>query len=160
MVEFSTPTDGYDAPRQALAIPRIGTPVQKYGRTTIYSNGHITALNAIAIVGGYGDGLGFFHKQIEIANLTAGGAAFSTQGDSGSVIVVRKPGELDDRAPVALLFAGGPSGAVDATLANPIGAVLARFGLAVDDGTGTPNAGTSGTMGGAIAPLNPPSRLR
>ena len=102
----------------------------------------------------------FFVKQIECANLSAFGAAFGIPGDSGSLIVSYNPGGDDDRQPVGLLFAGGPSGAVDATLMNPIAPVLARFGLTIDDGTGTFENGTSGTMGGAIGPTDPPSNFQ
>jgi hypothetical protein len=74
------------------------------------------------------------------------------------MIVIKNPGQPDDRRPVGLLFAGGPTGEIDVTLANPIGAVLARFGVQVDDGSGAPSgANFSGTMGGVIGPLDPPS---
>ena len=71
-----------------------------------------------------------------------------------------KPGSPDDGRPLGLLFAGGPSGAIDITLANPIGPILTRYGLQIDDGAGPPyQPGVSGTMGGAIAPRNPPSNF-
>jgi hypothetical protein len=77
-------------------------------------------------------------------------------GDSGSLIVVDEPGTRDHRKPVGLLFAGGPRGVVDATIANPIGPVLQRFNLEVDDGSGRPSAGgISGTMGGAVGQIPP-----
>lgn len=156
---FDTPVGGYDIPnRQAYHNPRIGTPVRKYGRTTIYTEGTVTAINA-AVAVGYNiddDNYGYFEKQLEIANL-GGFQVFVTSGDSGSLIVTDMPGHPDDRKPVALVFAAGGG----TTIANPIGPVLARFGLMVDDGSGAPSTGgVSGTSGGVIAPVDPPSRLR
>jgi hypothetical protein len=55
------------------------------------------------------------------------GPRFSAGGDSGSLIVT-KGTLLGDRRPVGLLFAGSPT----TTLANPIDAVLDRFGVRVD----------------------------
>lgn len=158
---FATPPEGYGAPSRTLKLhPRLSDPVQKYGRTSITTVGRITGLNVATCVNYGGDGLVFFVKQIECANLSAFGAAFGIPGDSGSLIVSYNPGGDDDRQPVGLLFAGGPSGAVDATLMNPIAPVLARFGLTIDDGTGTFENGTSGTMGGAIGPTDPPSNFQ
>jgi hypothetical protein len=51
---------------------------------------------------------------------------FSAGGDSGSLVVVK--GGPNDRSPVGLLFAGS----LVVTIANPIGDVLARFGVTVD----------------------------
>jgi hypothetical protein len=51
---------------------------------------------------------------------------FSGGGDSGSLVVC--DGGADDRKPVGLLFAGSSS----YTVANPIDAVLDRFGVAID----------------------------
>jgi hypothetical protein len=92
--------------------------------------------------------------------MTAGGHPFSQAGDSGSLIVAYMPGHEDDGKPVALLFAGGPAGAVDATLANPLGPIFARFNVQIDDGSGTYQPGVSGTSGGAIGPLDPPSYFK
>ena len=65
-----------------------------------------------------------FEDQILIS-----GDGFSAGGDSGSLIV--SDGVLmADRCPVGLLFAGSPT----STIANPIGVVLDRFGVAIDDG--------------------------
>ena len=52
--------------------------------------------------------------------------SFSAGGDSGSLIVIR--GGPNKLKPVGLLFAGSAS----ATIANPIDAVLARWGLTID----------------------------
>jgi hypothetical protein len=157
-VGYATPVDGYGAPQQELATPRIGLPVQKYGRTTIYTDGQITSLNAFVIVRyGQTDGFAGFTKQIMVANTTAFGAPFGIAGDSGSLIVVNRPGHPDHRKPVALNFAGGPAGAVDLSIGNPLGHILARFNITIDDGSGKPINSSSGTMGGVIGPVDPPS---
>lgn len=150
---FDTPLDGYDAPQeQVFPKPYPHLPVQKYGRTTIQTSGEVTAINVISIVNYDPAGLAFFIHQMEMANLD-GLNPLSQAGDSGSLIVTRQPGSKTDRQPVGLLFAGGPTGFVDVTIANPIGPVLAQFGLAVDDGdTDGSTAGISGTMGGALGP--------
>jgi hypothetical protein len=147
--------------RTVLNRPRLGQRVQKAGRTTIYTNGQITGVNVAAIVGvGGGARVAFYIKQFEIANMAAGGHPFSQGGDSGSLIVAYEPGSEIDGQPVCLLFAGGPSGAVDGTLANPLGPILSRFNLQIDDGTGPYQSGVSGTSGGAVGPLNPPSYIK
>lgn len=51
---------------------------------------------------------------------------FSAGGDSGSLIVVERGSNA--RQPVGLPFAGSAS----VTIANPIGAVLDRFGVSID----------------------------
>ncbi len=66
-------------------------------------------------------GVAFFTGQIVI-----GGGGFSAGGDSGSLIVVERGG--DKGKAIGLLFAGG--GGV--TIANPIGEVLAAFGVTID----------------------------
>ena len=60
--------------------------------------------------------------------ITPGG--FSAGGDSGSLIVAKGQGrnKANDRKPVGLLFAGSSF----ATIANPIDAVLAAFGVTID----------------------------
>ena len=65
---------------------------------------------------GYDRGIVSFNGQIEIS--PEGRRPFSLGGDSGSLILDRY------RRPVALLFAGND---VDATYANPIGAVLDKL---------------------------------
>ncbi|REJ97544.1 MAG: hypothetical protein DWQ34_01795 [Planctomycetota bacterium] len=158
---FSTPPGGWGAPSRTVKNkPRLSDRVQKYGRTTIQTEGNITGLNVAACVNYGGNRLVLFLKQIECANLTAFAAPLSQGGDSGSLVVIKNPGGADDRQPVGLLFAGGPAGAVDATLANPLPPILARFGLTIDDGTGTFENGVSGTMGGSIGPVDPPSEFK
>ncbi len=81
----------------------VGTLVEKTGRTTNYTTGRITAINATVDVGYGGGRVGRFIDQIILTNMSAG-------GDSGSLITT-----LDEVA-VGLLFAGSSV----ATIANQI----------------------------------------
>jgi len=81
----------------------VGTIIQKTGRTTNYTTGRITAINATIDVGYGGGRVGRFFDQIVTTNISAG-------GDSGSLVLT-----LDNVA-VGLLFAGSSV----ATIANQI----------------------------------------
>ena len=81
----------------------VGTTVKKTGRTTNFTTGRITAINATVDVGYGGGRVGRFIDQIVTTNISAG-------GDSGSLVTT-----LDNIA-VGLLFAG--SGV--ATIVNQI----------------------------------------
>ncbi len=116
-----TPPGGYGIPREATVAPRLGMAVQKYGRTTGHTTGRITGLNATVNVG-FRDGQARFSGQIVVSQ-----PGFSGPGDSGSLIVTGGAAG-QDRRPVGLLFAGSDA----STLANPIDAVLDRFGVAID----------------------------
>jgi len=70
----------------------VGTVVKKTGRTTNFTTGRITAINATVDVG-YGGGIARFIDQIVTTNISAG-------GDSGSLVTT-----LDNVA-LGLLFAG------------------------------------------------------
>ena len=126
----ATPSDGYGAPKSSTVNEqdlRINQKVKKYGRTTGLTKGQVYALNASVNIN-YGDGnVALFVGQIII---TPGG--FSAGGDSGSVIVIDdrkgKRSGPDDLKPVGLLFAGSSM----ITVANPIDAVLAEFGVTID----------------------------
>jgi len=120
-VGTETPEGGYGSPRPWTHEPELGLAVQKYGRTTGLTTGRITGINATIDVN-YRTGTVRFEDQIVIT-----GNGFSAGGDSGS-LVVTKGVLLGDRRPVGLLFAGSPTN----TLANPIGLVLDRFGIAID----------------------------
>ncbi|HZO89600.1 MAG TPA: hypothetical protein VFB38_14830 [Chthonomonadaceae bacterium] len=91
--------------------------VRKHGRTTRHTVGVVTDISASIRVR-YGKQVAPFDNQIAI--IGAGGA-FSSGGDSGSLIV-----DAVNLNPVALLFAGGST-----TFANPIGIVLARFSATI-----------------------------
>lgn len=117
----ATPPEGYGAPRTEPTAAKLGMAVQKYGRTTGHTTGRITGLNATVNVG-FRDGTARFTGQIVIAR-----SGFSGPGDSGSLIVSAGTSG-QSRRPVGLLFAGSDA----STLANPIEAVLDRFGVVVD----------------------------
>lgn len=117
----ATPSDGYGTPKSQIArFARINQKVMKYGRTTGQTRGTITGINATVNVG-YGSGTARFIRQIIIEP-----GSFSDGGDSGSLIVRR--GIFARGKPVGLLFAGSST----LTVANPIAAVLNRFGVTVD----------------------------
>ena len=124
LIGNATPCDGYGAPKSSTLAPRVNLKVKKYGRTTGLTVGIITAINATVNVG-YDSGTARFVNQIII-----GPGGFSAGGDSGSLIVADGKGKTkaDNRKPVGLLFAGSST----ITVANPIDAVLDRFGVTID----------------------------
>lgn len=127
----ATPSNGYGTPLSTTVEAKINMPVKKYGRTTGQTKGKVFALNATVDVGYSAGNVARFVGQIVI---TPGG--FSAGGDSGSLIVgdSQKRDATNDRKPVGLLFAGGSG----VTIANPIGPVLSRFGVSVDDSPPSP----------------------
>ena len=117
----ATPSDGYGRPQSRTVSAFLGQRVQKYGRTTGFTRGRVTALN-VTINVNYGSGrIARFVRQIAVEGDTGN---FSAGGDSGSLIV-----ERGSNAPVGLLFAGGGV----TTFANPIDSVLNRFGVSIDE---------------------------
>lgn len=94
----------------------VGTIVQKTGRTTNYTIGKITAVNATIDVNYGGGKVARFKDQIITTSMSAG-------GDSGSLVTT-----LDDVA-VGLLFAGSAS----ATILNQIENVRALLGVEVGE---------------------------
>jgi len=147
---FATPTgDGYGAPSSTIVVEaglEVGEPVQKYGRTTQWTHGSITSLNATVTVCYETRIVKGRLKCVKSAVFTGqvmiqgpGGASFSAGGDSGSLIVT----DDSNRNPVALLFAGSDTH----TIATPIDRVLSHFNVAIDDGTG---GATEGTITGTV----------
>jgi hypothetical protein len=132
-VGFATPPDGYGAPsRRILRKNRVGLLVQKFGRTTGYSRGFTTATNVMEPIDAFTDFVVFF--RMDQYSALAPYNSLSEGGDSGSLIVT-----VDGNRPVSILFAGGGS----VTDGNPIGPVLDRFNVRIDDGQNG-NATTSG----------------
>jgi hypothetical protein len=113
-VGTATPSDGYGTPSSTTASATINLLVQKYGRTTGFTKGTITAINATIKVKYSRHGIAIFKDQIEI-----GSESFSGTGDSGSLIVTQSGNN-----PVGLLFAGSST----TTFANPIDVVLRQLG--------------------------------
>ncbi len=121
----ATPSDGYGKPKSTTLVAKINIPVKKYGRTTGLTKGKVYAVNATVNVGYSGGNVARFVKQIVITPGT-----FSAGGDSGSLVVGDRQGNktTNDGKPVGLLFAGSNL----YTIANPIDAVLSRFGMTID----------------------------
>jgi hypothetical protein len=71
----------------------LGTVVKKTGRTTNFTTGRITAINATVDVGYGGGRIARFHDQIVTTSMSAG-------GDSGSLVMAL------DNVTLGLLFAG------------------------------------------------------
>jgi hypothetical protein len=84
--------------KRLYAAPRVGDIVQKTGRTTHFTTGRITNINATIDVNYGGGRVARFAKQI-LAR-TASGRAMGAPGDSGSLVM-----NLDEEG-VGLLFAG------------------------------------------------------
>lgn len=94
---------GYVRGWRRRANVTVGTVVQKTGRTTNYTTGRITAINATVDVGYGGGKVARFKDQIVTTNISAG-------GDSGSLVTT------PDDVAVGLLFAGSST----ATIINQI----------------------------------------
>lgn len=99
--------------------PRIGMRVAKFGRTTGYTTGVITA-RGVDIKVNFGALTLDFEDQFEI--MGNNGKPFSSAGDSGSVII-----NIETKEAVGLLFAG--VGVL--SFANPITTVLNHFDLQI-----------------------------
>ena len=99
---------------KGVATVGVNTIVQKTGRTTSYTTGRVTAINATVNVN-YGSGrVGRMCRQIVTTNMSAG-------GDSGSLLC-----DMNERA-VGLLFAGSSS----VTIHNDIRYVQSLLGIRV-----------------------------
>lgn len=99
---------------KGVATVGVNTIVQKTGRTTSYTTGRVTAINATVNVN-YGSGrVGKMCRQIVTTNMSAG-------GDSGSLLC-----DMNERA-VGLLFAGSSS----VTIHNDIRYVQSLLGIRV-----------------------------
>jgi hypothetical protein len=87
---------------------QLGMPLCKAGRTTAFTTGAVTVMDASVQVGYTEDRLALFESQILTTPMSQG-------GDSGSLIV-----SAEGHHAVGLLFAGSPQ----VTIFNPIGPVL------------------------------------
>jgi hypothetical protein len=109
-------SDVYPVLNERLAgwgSPQVNMQVQKCGRTTGYTTGKVLALHSTFTIG-YDFGPAKFNECVVCTAMSKG-------GDSGSIIM-----DMDRKA-VALLFAGSAL----VTIANPMQAVKARYGLSV-----------------------------
>ncbi|MDO8145304.1 MULTISPECIES: S1 family peptidase [Isoptericola] len=101
-------------PRSLVKAAEVGMLVKKTGRTTHFTTGRVTALNATVNVNYGGGKVAKFGKQIVTSDMSAG-------GDSGSLVL-----DLDNN-PVGLLFAGSST----ATIINPIAYVQILLGVRI-----------------------------
>jgi hypothetical protein len=104
--------NGY--PTTAAVAAQVNMLVKKTGRTTHFTTGRVTAVNATVNVGYGGGNVAKFCNQIITTDMSAG-------GDSGSIVL-----DLENR-PVGLLFAGSAV----ATILNPIATVQVALGVRV-----------------------------
>jgi len=138
-------------PSGTVRTATVGLAVAKSGRTTGFTRGAVSALNASVRVQyqrGCGTGTLFtvsYTNQIVISSST-----FSAGGDSGSLIVT----DNSLHQPVGLLFAGSST----ATIANPIGEVLTRLSGALGQ-TVTFAGGAASAAATLIAPPAPSESL-
>ena len=95
----------------------VGMNVMKTGRTTNFTTGRVTVVNATVMVGGYPGGSAQFIDQIVTTNISAG-------GDSGSLVLTRQGVR---RIAIGLLFAGSSV----ATIVNQIENVRALLRVEV-----------------------------
>ena len=99
---------------KGVATVGVNTIVQKTGRTTSYTTGRVTAINATVNVNYGSNRVGRMCRQIVTTNMSAG-------GDSGSLLC-----DMNERA-VGLLFAGSSS----VTIHNDIRYVQVLLGIRV-----------------------------
>jgi PKD repeat protein len=132
LVGYYTPSFGYGTPSAATVTASLTQPVQKFGRTTGWTQGEVSGINATIDVCYEAKcnpvrcicrQSARFVDQIVIIPGT-----FSSGGDSGSLIVT----DDENKNPVGLLFAGSDVN----TIANPIDQVLDSFDVEIDDGSG------------------------
>jgi hypothetical protein len=159
-VNTQTPAGGYGIPASNLVnngrvivaapftgqivttAPFLGQKLQKFGRTSGYTQGQVTAINGQITIP-YGNGNAVFVNQIEVVAIGSS-TVFATFGDSGALAVDFF------RNPVGLVFASNGSNA----FANPIGPVLNLLSfkigsqLSTGDPNGSPLGGGLPTTGG------------
>lgn len=123
----ATPADGYGRPKSAPVTAYVGQLVQKYGRTTLLTDGAVSGIEATVIVN-YGDRTARFTNQIIVESAQP----FIDSGDSGSLLVTYDPDPASDggRSPVGLLYAGSADGST--AIANPIQEVLDALEVTID----------------------------
>jgi hypothetical protein len=115
-------------PSPTVLAPSVGQTVQKSGRTTGYTRGRVTTINATVQVS-YGSSCGTarFTNQA-IVTACCGFGQFSAAGDSGSPVLSLARDGANRFKPVGLLFAGSTS----ITVINPLATVLSRLGVQID----------------------------
>jgi hypothetical protein len=109
-------------PSSTIAVPALGLPVAKSGRTTGLTCSTIGSIAAnISVDYETACGSGVTNFTATFANqVVINGGSFSGPGDSGSLVVTQGAAR-----PVALLYGGSPTD----TVANPIQDVITALGL-------------------------------
>ncbi len=120
---------GYGTPNSNIITATVDMKVQKCGRTTGWTHGQVSEINVTVTVCYETRGPFMCAKSAKFVNqIAVTPGTFSAGGDSGSLIVT----DDTNKNPVGLLFAGSSTH----TIANPIGPVLSRFNVTIDDGAG------------------------
>ncbi len=120
IVSNETPSDGYGFPNSQLANASVGMNVMKYGKTTGLTYGSILAINANVNIN-YAAGTTRFTGQIVVSS----SSTFVSGGDSGSLVVQ----DSNQKRSVGIVY--GASGSY--TFVNPMGPILTRFNVDIDD---------------------------
>jgi hypothetical protein len=120
-VRTGTPPDGYGIPSSTIKSAALRMKLQKYGKTTGLTKANVQAIN-VTLGLNYGYGTARFVNQI----IAESNSLFVDVGDSGSLVVT------DDRnnQPVGLVFARSGT---NYTYINPIGPILQRFNVEIDN---------------------------
>jgi hypothetical protein len=111
-------------PSSVVATPAVGMSVAKSGRTTGFTTGSISSINAtvnVQYTARCGGGKKFTVNYT--GQVVIGPGSFSAGGDSGSMILTND----QNHQPVALLYAGSST----TTIGNPAGEVLTRLSAAL-----------------------------
>jgi hypothetical protein len=126
----ATLSAGYGIPKAATSNASVNLAVKKCGRTTGCTNGQVAEVNVTVDVCYKPQGLFCARNGVArfVNQFSVSPGTFSAGGDSGSLIVTNSGSN-----PVGLLFAGSST----RTFANPINDVLQRFGVTIDDRSGT-----------------------
>ncbi|MFZ1728520.1 MAG: T9SS type A sorting domain-containing protein [Bacteroidota bacterium] len=124
-VNNATPSDGYGIPSATVVNASVGMSVKKYGKTTGQTVGNVMAINASVYIN-YGAGTTKFINQIVVSSSTT----FIDVGDSGSLVVTN----TNQNRSIGMVF--GRSGSY--TFVSPIGPILTRFNVQIDDALNNP----------------------
>lgn len=136
-VTGSTPDFAYGTPGTSTVGASVGMNVQKFGRTTAHTTGHVAEIGVTVSVCYVTRGpFNCASAATFVDQFTIEPGTFSAGGDSGSLIVT----DNGSANPVGLLFAGSDT----RTIANPIDPVLGRFNAVIEPNTANCSNGDGG----------------
>ncbi len=151
LVNSSTPGGGYGDPASitttSINTASLGQKLQKYGRTTGYTQGLVTGVN-VQLTVAYAGGQAIFINQFEVGG--AGSfAVFGSFGDSGALAVDM------NKNPIGLVFAADGTN----IWCNPITTVLTQLSTEISSQLNTSGQGGSPGGGGQVVlpPGTPPT---